>query len=43
MKFLSVRELSLVLYDDLEGWNGVGERFKRQEIHVYIRMILAVV
>ena len=43
MKFLSVRELSLVLYDDLEGWDGVGGRFKREEIHVYIQMIHTVV
>ena len=39
MKFLSVRELSLVLCDDLEGWDGVGGRFKREEIRVYIWMI----
>ena len=39
MKFLNVGELSVVLCDDLGGWDGVGGRFKREEIRVYIRMI----
>jgi len=32
------REFSLVLSDDLDGWDGglVGERLEREGIHVYI-------
>ena len=38
------REPSLVLCDDLEGWDGeVGGRLKRKEIHVHLRLIHVVV
>ena len=38
---VSCRELSLVLCDDLEGWDGagvggLGERSKREGIYAYI-------
>ena len=35
------RDLSLVLCDDLEGWDlGVGGRLKREGIYVYLQLIL---
>ena len=40
------RELSLVLCDDLEGWDWggrIGGRFKRQRIYVYTKLIHVVV
>lgn len=40
MKLLCNRELSLVLCDDLVGWDsGVGVRFKRGRIVVYLYLI----
>ena len=30
------RELSLVLCDNLEGWDGVGGRFRREGTCVYL-------
>ena len=36
----SWRKLSLVLCDDLKGWNGrMGQRLKREGIYVYTRLI----
>ena len=40
---LEYRELSLVLCDNLEGWEGVGRRFKREWTHVYLWLIPVVV
>ena len=38
------RELSLLLCDDLEGWDGgMGGRLKREGIYVYIWLIHVVV
>ena len=40
------RELSLVLCDDLEGWDWggrIGGRFKRQRTYVYTKLIHVVV
>ena len=38
------RELSTVLCDDLEGWNGrEGWRLKREEIYIYLWLIHSVV
>jgi len=35
-------ELSLVLYDDLEGWDGaVGGRLKREEIYTHTHTHIA--
>ena len=36
---LCSREVSSVLSDDLDGWDGVGERFKREMIHVFIWLV----
>ena len=37
LKYRIHRELSLVLCDDLEGWNrGVHARLKREERDIYI-------
>ena len=37
LKYRIHRELSLVLCDDLEGWNrGVHARLKREDIYIYI-------
>ena len=35
------RELSLALWDDLEGWDGseVGGRLQREGMYVYISLI----
>ena len=41
-KLLYIRELSLVLCDDLEEWDWGGRiarRFKRQRTHVYTKLI----
>ena len=32
-----------MICDDLEGWNGGGERLQREGIHVYIELIHGVV
>ena len=38
------RELSLLLRDDLEGWDGeMGRRLKREVIYVYIWLIHVIV
>ena len=38
------RELSSVLYDDLEEWNGgMGGRLKREGIDVYLQLIQVVI
>ena len=33
------RELNCVLCGNLEKWNGVGGRFRRKGIYVYLRLI----
>ena len=39
-KLLHGTELSLALFDDLEGWEGeMEERFKRKSVYVYLRLI----
>ena len=39
-KLLRGTELSLALFDDLEGWEGeMEERFKRRSVYVYLRLI----
>ena len=35
--------LNTVLCDNLEGWDGVGERFKREGTYVYLRLIHTVI
>ena len=39
MLYDSGSSLNLVLCDNLEGWNGVGGRFKREETYVYLWLI----
>ena len=35
----AVWQFRQVLYDNLDGWDGMGERFKRQRTYIYLWLI----